>query len=367
MRVADERYWFMMSNHHILIDAWCRSLLMNDFFEVYQALGEGRQAQLPVPPRYRDYIGWLQRQGLDDARAWWQANLAGFERATAIPSDRPLRHDHAGSGMVVGDCYTRLEVNDGVRLRELAQAHQLTVNTFAQAAWALVLARYSGDRDVAFGVTVAGRPVSMPQMQRTVGLFINSVALRVQLPIAGERCSVRQWLQGLLQSNMELREYEYLPLVAIQACSELPKGQPLFDSLFVFENAPVETAVLDHAQHLNASSDSGRTHTNFPLTAVCYPGDDLGLHLSFDQRYFDYPTVERLLANSSACCWRWYKALKGGERATAAERPGARLPAGGLQPDRAGLSAGTKLYRAVRSAGRGASTAYRGPLPGGIL
>ena len=296
VRVADARYWFMMSNHHILIDAWCRSLLMNDFFEVYQALGEGRQAQLPVPPRYRDYISWLQRQDLDEARQWWQANLAGFERATAVPSDRPLRHDHAGDGMVVGDCYTRLQVSDGVRLRELAQAHQLTINTFAQAAWALVLARYSGDRDVAFGVTVAGRPVSMPQMQRTVGLFINSIALRVQLPAAGERRSVRSWLQGLLEHNMQVREYEYLPLVAIQECSELPKGQPLFNSLFVFENAPVETAVLDHAQHLNASSDSGRTHTNFPLTAVCYPGDDLGLHLSFDQRYFDYPTVERLLA-----------------------------------------------------------------------
>ncbi|PMZ90106.1 MULTISPECIES: non-ribosomal peptide synthetase [unclassified Pseudomonas] len=296
VRVDDARYWFMMSNHHILIDAWCRSLLMNDFFEIYQALGEGRQAQLPVPPRYRDYIGWLQRQDLDEARQWWQANLAGFERATAIPSDRPLRHDHAGDGMVVGDCYTRLQVSEGARLRDLAQAHQLTVNTFAQAAWALTLARYSGERDVVFGVTVAGRPVSLPQMQRTVGLFINSIALRVQLPQPGERSSVRQWLQGLLDRNMQLREYEYLPLVAIQECSELPKGQPLFDSLFVFENAPVETAVLDHAQHLDASSDSGRTHTNFPLTAVCYPGDDLGLHLSFDQRYFDYPTVERLLA-----------------------------------------------------------------------
>ncbi|MDF0734272.1 non-ribosomal peptide synthetase [Pseudomonas entomophila] len=296
VRVADERYWFMMSNHHILIDAWCRSLLMNDFFEIYQALGEGRQAQLPVPPRYRDYIGWLQRQDLNEARQWWQANLAGFERATAIPSDRPLRHDHAGDGMLVGDCHTRLDVREGVRLRELAQAHQLTINTFAQAAWALVLARYSGERDVVFGVTVAGRPVSLPQMQRTVGLFINSIALRVQLPEPGQPRSVRQWLQGLLERNMQLREYEYLPLVAIQECSELPKGQALFDSLFVFENAPVETAVLDHAQHLNASSDSGRTHTNFPLTAVCYPGDDLGLHLSFDQRYFDYPTVERLLA-----------------------------------------------------------------------
>ena len=297
IKVGAARYWFMMSNHHILIDAWCRSLLMNDFFEIYTALGEGREAQLSVPPRYRDYIAWLQRQSLAEARQWWQQNLQGFERTTPIPSDRPFLREHAGEsgGMVVGDCYTRLNVEDGARLRELAHAHQLTVNTFAQAAWALVLRRLSGDRDVLFGVTVAGRPVEMPQMQRTVGLFINSIALRVKMPEDDQRSSVRQWLSALLDSNMQLREYEYLPLVNIQEQSGLPKGQPLFDSLFVFENAPVEVSVLDRAQSLNATSDSGRTHTNFPLTAVCYPGDDLGLHLSYDQRYFDESTIERML------------------------------------------------------------------------
>ena len=297
IRVGEARYWFMMSNHHILIDAWCRSLLMNDFFDIYTALGEGRDAQLATPPRYRDYIAWLQRQNLAEARQWWQQNLQGFERTTPIPSDRPFLREHAGhsGGMVVGNCYTRLDVRDGAQLRELAQAHQLTVNTFAQAAWALVLRRLSGDRDVLFGVTVAGRPVEMPEMQRTVGLFINSIALRVKLPEDDQQCSVRQWLSGLLDSNMQLREYEYLPLVTIQENSELPKGQPLFDSLFVFENAPVEVSVLDRAQSLNATSDSGRTHTNFPLTAVCYPGDDLGLHLSYDQRYFDETTVQGML------------------------------------------------------------------------
>ena len=297
IRVGAARYWFMMSNHHILIDAWCRSLLMNDFFEIYSALGEGREAQLGLVSRYRDYIGWLQHQSLAEARQWWKTNLQGFERTTPIPSDRPFLREHAGDsgGMIVGDCYTRLDARDGVQLRELAQAHQLTINTFAQAAWALVLRRLSGDRDVLFGVTVAGRPVDMPQMQRTVGLFINSIALRVKMPEDGQRCSVRQWLSGLLDNNMQLREYEYLPLVNIQEQSELPKGQPLFDSLFVFENAPVEVSVLDRAQSFNATSDSGRTHTNFPLTAVCYPGDDLGLHLSYDQRYFDEATVERLL------------------------------------------------------------------------
>ncbi len=143
IRVGAARYWFMMSNHHILIDAWCRSLLMNDFFEIYSALGEGREAQLAVPPRYRDYIGWLQRQSLAEARQWWKTNLQGFERTTPIPSDRPFLRDHAGDsgGMLVGDRYTRLDARDGMQLRELAQAHQLTINTFAQAAWALVLRR----------------------------------------------------------------------------------------------------------------------------------------------------------------------------------------------------------------------------------
>ncbi|NMX37364.1 non-ribosomal peptide synthetase [Pseudomonas veronii] len=298
IRVAEARYWFMMSNHHILIDAWCRSLLMNDFFDLYTALGAGHDAQLATPPRYRDYIAWLQRQNLSAARQWWQHNLRGFERTTPIPSDRPFLREHAGGsgGMVVGDCYTRLDARDGIHLRELAQAHQLTVNTFAQAAWALVLRRLSGERDVLFGVTVAGRPVDMPDMQRTVGLFINSIALRVKLPEEGQQCSVRHWLNGLLDSNMQLREYEYLPLVTLQEHSELPKGQPLFDSLFVFENAPVEVSVLDRAQSLNATSDSGRTHTNFPLTAVCYPGDELGLHLSYDQRYFDESTVQGMLS-----------------------------------------------------------------------
>ncbi|SFX03153.1 non-ribosomal peptide synthase domain TIGR01720/amino acid adenylation domain-containing protein [Pseudomonas sp. NFACC49-2] len=297
IRVGEARYWFMMSNHHILIDAWCRSLLMDDFFEIYTALGENREPRLAVPPRYRDYIGWLQHRSLAEARQWWKHNLEGFERTTPIPADRPFLREHAGdsAGMIVGDCYTRLEAKDGARLRELAQAHQLTVNTFAQAAWALVLRRVSGDRDVLFGVTVAGRPVELPQMQRTVGLFINSVALRVRMPEDQQRCTVRQWLGQLLDSNMQLREYEYLPLVSIQEVSELPKGQPLFDSLFVFENAPVQVSVLDRARSLNATSDSGRTHTNFPLTAVCYPGDDLGLHLSYDRRYFEASTVEGLL------------------------------------------------------------------------
>ncbi|MDE1165525.1 MAG: non-ribosomal peptide synthase/polyketide synthase [Pseudomonas sp.] len=293
--LAPEQYWFIMSNHHILIDAWCRSIMMGDFFAIYKALEQGEQAKLATPPRYREFIAWLHHQGLEQSQQYWRQALAGFARPTFIPSDRPILHDNGG--MQVGDVHSRLLPEQGARLRELAQAHQLTINTFAQAAWALVLRRYSGERDVLFGVTVAGRPASLPQMQHCVGLFINSIPLRVSLPDVGHTTTVRQWLQQLFERNLELREHEHLPLVSIQECSELPKGQPLFDSLFVFENAPVDATVLAGAEGLNARSGSGRTHTNYPLTVVCYPGDDLGLHLSYDQRFFDQATIERLLGD----------------------------------------------------------------------
>ena len=283
-------YWFILSNHHILIDAWCRSLLLQDFFALYSG-----QRSLPPAARYRDFIEWLQAQGEGEALRAWTAELAGFEQPTPLPFDRAVRRQ--GGFSEVGDCYADLEVNQGRALRELAQRYQVTVNTLTQAAWALVLQRYSGLDDVLFGVTVAGRPVNRPEMQDTVGLFINSIPLRMRLPKAGPTVSVREWLQALFAHNLALREHEHLPLLSIQACSALDKGQPIFDSLFVYENAPVESAVVSGAQQISAKSDSARTHTNYPITVVVYPGDALGLHLSYDKRFFDEATVERLLAD----------------------------------------------------------------------
>ncbi len=295
IQLDEQRFGFVLSNHHILIDAWCRSLLMDEFFALYAALAEQRPAELAPASRYGDFIAWLQQQDRPASEQFWREQLAGFEQPTGLPFDRqPLRD---ASHSLIGDCQTQLSREQTRQLHATAQQLQLTVNTLVQAAWALVLHRYSGARDVLFGVTVAGRPVDMPDMQRTVGLFINSIALRVQLPEAGSGVSVGQWLQQVFGLNLRLREHEHLPLVAIQGCSEIGNGQPLFDSLFVFENAPLEDGVMEQAQALNVTSDSGRTHTNYPMTVVVYPGEALGLHLSYDQRWFDQSTVQQLLAD----------------------------------------------------------------------
>lgn len=294
IKLIDQTHRFVMSNHHILIDAWCRSLLMADFFEIYHAAREGRPSQLATPYRFRNFIEWLQGQDREAAQGFWRAQLAGLEQATPLPTDRPQISGAAHS--VIDDNYTWLSSEQSTRLQEAANQQRLTVNTFVQAAWALTLHHHSRSRDIVFGVTVSGRPAHIPQMQDTVGLFINSVPLRIKLPSPDVRTRTLDWLHTILDTNVSLREYDYLPLVNIQACSELQKGQQLFDSLFVFENAPMAASVGADAQDMGVISESSRTHTNYPITVVVYPGEQLGLHLSYDTRYFDRATMDALLA-----------------------------------------------------------------------
>ncbi len=172
-------------------------------------------------------------------------------------------------------------------LRELALERQITVNTFVQAAWALMLHLYSGRDDVLFGITVAGRPADVAAMQATVGLFISSIPLRVRLPHPATGQSTADWLAELQGQNLAMREHEHLPLVTIAECSELPRGTPLFDSLFVFESEPVNFSLADGAEEpVCAPTRCARTPIH-PLTVVIYPGDTLGLHYSYDRRFLD--------------------------------------------------------------------------------
>ena len=286
-RLDEATYQFVISYHHILMDAWSRSLLLEDAFAYYQGLLEGRAVARPEPPRYRDFIAWLQERTPESAAVYWRSALAGFERAT--PLDLLRRPRERPEAELVGDHAEALAADETRRLGELCARHGLTPNTFLQAAWALTLMRYSGHREVLFGVTVAGRPADVPEMQSTLGLFINSIPMRVRFP-SRER-STRQWLGELLAQNLEMRQHEYLPLVQIAAESSVPAGEPLFHSLFVFENAPIDVSVVQQAQQLRARADTNRTHTNYPITVVINPEEKLRLHLYYDARRLSPETV----------------------------------------------------------------------------
>jgi amino acid adenylation domain-containing protein/non-ribosomal peptide synthase protein (TIGR01720 family)/FkbM family methyltransferase len=294
VRFGDRSYRFIRSHHHVLMDAWCKSPILLEFRANYEALAKAE----PFPPReaaipYRDYIAWLAEQDIPAAENFWRQYLAGFSEPTPLVVDKPISAEAKATSQS-RDLVMLLSEEDTQALNTLSQRYQLTPNSFLQAAWALMLAHYSGRTEVLFGVTVAGRPTDLPGVETALGLFINSLPLRVTIK---PELSAVEFLRDLLYHNLELRQYEYLPLVRIQALSELAKGQALFQHLFVFENAPVDPTLRRDKDVLNIVSDQHRTHSNYPLNAVLVPGPRFHLQLSYDVSRFEAPVAERMLGH----------------------------------------------------------------------
>ncbi|UVJ41737.1 amino acid adenylation domain-containing protein [Pseudomonas sp. LS1212] len=291
-QLSERRFAVVRSFHHILTDAWCFGLLMEDLLAIYQAIVRQEPVARPRFRSFRGYMSWLERHDMAAAHAFWQAELAGFSEPTPLHVDSPVARPEQAPEQV-GDLDRTLSISQTQRLQQLCQHYQLTPNTWIQGAWALLLSRYSGNRDVLFGVTVAGRPTDLAGVEEMVGLFINSLPLRIDVD---PEAVVSDWLQALLSHNAQLREHESASLVDIQRCSEVPRGQQLFDSLVVFENAPLDiSSVQLDAFSIDIYED--RVHTNFPMTVVLYPGDRLGIRLSYDSHRFAADTVQRMLGH----------------------------------------------------------------------
>ncbi len=182
MRIAlihtgGNRFEFIWSHHHAILDGWSVPILFSEIGNFYEAIRHGLQYE-PSPLRpYREYIAWLQEQDRDAARNYWKRVLHGFTAATSLTVDRP----HKGAEGH-GERHTLLSAESTVALESFARANRITLNTLVQAAWALLLSRYSGETDVVFGVIVSGRPEALPGVESMLGLFINALPLRVSLP-----------------------------------------------------------------------------------------------------------------------------------------------------------------------------------------
>ncbi|OEC33738.1 hypothetical protein A7D25_17265 [Pseudomonas sp. 21C1] len=288
-KLAPDTYQFVRSYHHILMDAWCFSIIMMDFLDGYRAAREGRRLELPKPRPYRDFIRWLEQQKPEDHQAFWQQRLAGFD------SPNQFGFGHAGrvqdAAEPVEDCVEQLSVEQTRDLQHAAGRQGITLNTLVQGAWALLLARYSGDRDLLFGITVAGRPVHLQGMDSIVGLFINSLPLRWSWQ---PQQSLGDWLKALQSENLSLREHESVSLAEIQSWSEVQR-QDLFQSLFVFENAPISASLRQGQLDYLISDMANRTHTNYPITVVIVPGERLHLQLTYQTDWFLREEIEQML------------------------------------------------------------------------
>ncbi|MGH3624094.1 MAG: amino acid adenylation domain-containing protein, partial [Sciscionella sp.] len=275
------------TSHHVLLDGWSTGQIFTEVCQDYANVADDRT---PRRRPFRDYLRWLGEQDEDRAEEYWRGVLLGVDSPTPLPYDRqPATAHRAESSEVVR---LQLSEEESTQVYQTAKRNGLTVNTVVQGMWALLLSRYSGERDVVFGSTVSGRPADLPGVESMVGMFINTVPTRVLVDGSENALS---WLRGLQLAQSESRRFDFVSLARLQSLSDLPAGANLFDSAVVFENYPFDqAAVSEHG--VSIREVDALDSTSFPLSLGAYSGQRLGFGLAYDPALFDALTVRRLVS-----------------------------------------------------------------------
>jgi acyl carrier protein len=270
------------SHHHLLLDGWSVGLMMREIFLLYQAISRGETPPAPSRRPFKDYIRWLRQLNPAAAEPYWRRALAGFRKPT------PLVARREPAGGIEPDYelrLTRLSADRTAEIKSFAQRNRLTVITLVYGAWALYLAQSSGEQDLVFGTTVSGRSPSLAGVESTIGCLINTLPVRVK---AEPGAQLVPWLQGLQKSLVELRQYEHTPLVDVLGWAEVPRRQPLFESLVIFESFTAEASF-----EMSHSGFFQRTH--YLLTLVASADPVLTLRLGFEPGRFSTDSVLQIL------------------------------------------------------------------------
>ncbi|MBE8992053.1 amino acid adenylation domain-containing protein, partial [Nostoc sp. LEGE 12450] len=284
-------YQFVWCHHHLLLDGWSSPLVFKDLLEFYQAISQGESLSNIGILGYRNYIAWLQQQDRDLAEKFWRQKLQGFTTPTPLTVDKPLSVEQHSS---YSEQQIDLTVPATAAVMSFVRQHQLTMSNLVQATWGLLLSRYSQETDVVFGATVSGRPPELVGVESMVGLFINTLPVRVQI---SEKTELLDLLKDLQAQQVESEQFSYSSLVEIQGLSDVPRGTSLFKSIVVFENYPVDSAVLEGNKDFSLSNFRWIEQTNYPLTVAVSPGEQLLLKVIYDASRFEEQTISRMLGH----------------------------------------------------------------------
>ena len=277
LRIADDRHRCVLTFHHIVIDGWSLPILLQEILAGYY------RQRLPAPGSYRRFHTWLAGRDPEAARTAWREVLAGLDTPTLVgPPGR------SGLGRRGTESF-RVPAQTTQALNELARAHHTTVNTVLQGAWAQLLMWLTGQCDVAFGTAVSGRPTEVTGAESIVGLLINTVPVRATITAATTTADLLNQLQ---RAHNHTLDHQHLALNEIHRATG---HDQLFDTLFVFENYPLDsTAALD-TDELAITEFTTREYNHYPLTIQAIPGTELGLRVEFDTEVFGAESIETLI------------------------------------------------------------------------
>jgi len=293
IRLAEDEYRFIWSHHHLILDGWSSSLLFEEVFAFYEAFSQGKTLHRQRPRPYRDYVAWLQQQDLSQAEKFWRQQLKGSTAATTLGVEQnysSLANQESGYSQQK----IQLSTAETAALQSLARQQQLTLNTLVQGAWALLLSRYSGDNDIVFGTVMLGRSPVLVGAESMVGVFINTLPIRVYV---NPEAFLLSWLKQLQVQQTESSRYEYSPLVEVVGWSDVPRGQPLFESIVNVQRYPADFSSGQQVGNLKISNIRNFVHPHYPLTVSVEVHSELSLEIVYDRHRFDSDTISRMLGH----------------------------------------------------------------------
>ena len=289
--LASDVWQLVISFHHILLDGWSLAIVFREASELYRGYCVGQERQLEPARPYEDYIAWLQDQDVAKAETFWTDYLSGYKGPSPLAIDTAQGTTSDPSEQYASH-RVRLSRETTAALQSLGRTHQLTLNTLVQGAWAVLLSRYLGESDVVFGAAVSGRPTTLKSVESMVGLFINTLPVRVEVD---PQALLLPWLTGLQKRQFDAREYEHSPLVDVQGWSDVPRGTMLFDTIVGFENYPIIDASRDGNDAVALSDVFERT--NYPLSLIVWPASELQITLMHVCPRFEAAAVARMLGH----------------------------------------------------------------------
>ncbi|AME05064.1 non-ribosomal peptide synthetase [Bacillus siamensis] len=286
LKKAPERYVCIWSHHHIVMDGWCFGIVMKEFLMIYQSLGDGRLPSLePVQP-YGKYIKWLMKQDRKEAESFWKTRLADLEQTASLP-----KKSAEPNGELEQAVFTISEEQTN-ELKNIAARAGATLNTVFQALWGILLQRVSRCEDAVFGSVVSGRPSDLAGVEKMVGLFINTIPVRVK----SGSFSFLELVRHLQQETLQAEAYSYYPLYDIQAQS--PLKQALFDHIIVFENVPAQREIENVSQagsfDFAVEDFTMEEVTNYGCSVKVIPGSSLYIRLNFDTGIYDRVFMKKI-------------------------------------------------------------------------
>ncbi|MCK4258962.1 MAG: amino acid adenylation domain-containing protein [Halanaerobiales bacterium] len=279
----------IISNHHILYDGWSTGIILKEFFQAYNALYEGIMLDKLKKNTFKEFVKWLQYQDKDEQKKYWTQYLEGFDTKTMLPGSTKCQ-----TTQVVTGRYTfALDADLKNGINNFGRKNRITAAALLYTVWGILLQRYNNTDDVVFGTTVSGRNATVKGLEDMVGLFINTIPLRVRAK-ANSKEGILALLQDIDYVLKERTAYENVPLVDIKSCSANDPQESLFDSIVVIENYPLDKQLNQKNNVLVIESYSMFESTNFDLTLAVEMNDHITIQLIYNTLKFDEQLIQRL-------------------------------------------------------------------------